>query len=501
MARIPRLPLFFAALALLILVAARWQLDAHRREALQLRVEVGEGATVPAELTALVENWSPAERYDEGKAALGRLLFFDPLLSANQQVSCASCHHPDIGLSDGRAHAIGVSAIETARHTPTLWNNSDRNLFNWDGRASSIEAQILTGALVNSDEMANTWDQVVTDLTAIAPYNAQFISLYGELTAPHVADALGQFVRTFVSRDSAFDRYARGDYYALTGAQRRGLALFQGERMNCAACHELPAFRSDGPKVIGVRDDLGRFDEGMGAINGQETEVGAFVVPTLRNAALHPPYMHNGSEPGLNSVISFYLNGGGNNINVPRSRLSDEIHAFSATTRELEDLELFLMALTDESNVPSIPDNLPSGLAPVAPRENPARASVAEAAALPRSDEPRTHFVEYGGSIQAAIDKAQPGDIVMIPPGRFYENLVVDVENLTLVGNDTTLVGRPFTPVGIEIRHNNLTLRGIALESFPDATLWLHNARNTTLDNVTLNGQTVNGSLERLASR
>ena len=185
-------------------------------------------------------------------------------------------------------------------------------------------------------------------------------------------------------------------------------------QIRCAECHELPAFDNEDFKIIGVDDGAQPFDPGRGGITGNPEELGAFAVPTLRNAALSPPFMHSGVEQNLNDVISFYLNGGGDNLNIPRAALDENLESFNLNNQGLTDLEMFLLALTDESRLPEIPESLPSGLEPVQPLENPVRAEVEAAAALPRGA-PRTFEVALGESIQEAIDRAQPGDTVVVP--------------------------------------------------------------------------------------
>ncbi len=318
------------------------------------------------------------------------------------------------------------------------------------------------------------------------------------LTLENAASAIAAFQGTLVSRNSPFDRFAAGDFYALTGAQRRGFEVFRSPQTNCIECHELPTFRTDEFKVIGVRDDTGTFDPGRGGITARAEEVGAFAVPTLRNVALSAPYMHNGIEPDLNGAISFYLNGGGDNLNVPHSRLDPKLRSFNLPTRDLADLEAFLLALTDESASPAIPDEVPSGLAPVTPRVNPARAAVAAASALPEAA-PRTHHVAPGESIQDAIDLARSGDTILVEPGKYYEALDIDVSDLTIRGDGATLLGRRFTPTGILVRNNDVTLEGLAIEGFGQYTIDVQGARGTRLERVTLNGATVSGLVEQIA--
>ncbi len=340
--------------------------------ALGVRVERGDGARVPPELEALMQQWPEAPPPpSEAEVALGRLLFFDPILSGNNQISCASCHHPDLGFSDSLAHSVGVSGVALQRSAPSLWNVALREHFTWDGRATTLASQMLQGPFFHPDEMAESPELLLAELKGNAEYSRLFEEAYGEVTLDNLALAIAAFQQTLRSRDAPFDRYAEGDFYALTGAQRRGFEVFRSAETNCIQCHELPTFRTEAFKVIGVRDDTGTFDPGRGGITGREAEVGAFAVPTLRNVALSAPYMHNGIEPDLNGAISFYLNGGGDNVNVPRSRLDPDLRPFDIPTRALEDLEAFLLALTDESGRPTYPGAVAQRPAPPPPPRQP----------------------------------------------------------------------------------------------------------------------------------
>ncbi len=183
---------FFVASLLVILVAARlrWEpslgvevpLEPASTPSLQLRVAAGEAAAVPPELAALMAQWpernAPPAAPDE--IELGRLLFFDPILSGNKAISCATCHHPDHGLSDGLAHSVGVSGVALPRSAPSLWNVVFREHFTWDGRATSLASQMLDGPIFHPDEMAADPDQLLADLQATPEYARRFGEVYGD---------------------------------------------------------------------------------------------------------------------------------------------------------------------------------------------------------------------------------------------------------------------------------------------------------------------------------
>lgn len=479
----------------LIFIAARSQRASVDWTALGVRVRPGPGAAVPRELAAAMQGWpEPNGSTSDAEAELGRLLFFDPILSGPNTISCATCHHPDLGFSDSLARSVGAAGEPLPRSAPTLWNSTFKPHLTWDGRAASLESQMVEGPLFDHTEMAADPIVLVEELQNTPDYARRFEELYGTVSLDTMAQAIAAFQRTLVSQNSAFDRYAAGDFYALTGAQRRGFEVFRSPVTNCVQCHTLPTFTTDEFKVVGVRDGELPFDPGRGGITGDPAEVGAFAVPTLRNVALTAPYMHNGIEVDLNWAISFYLNGGGDNLNVPRARLDPNLRPFNLDARGLADLEAFLISLTDESALPTVPAELPSGLAPIAPRDNPARQRVAEASALP-PDGPRTHRVADGDSIQDAVDAAQPGDTILIAPGNYYEMLDVDVANLTLSGAGATLVGRAFTPTGIVIRNNDVTIEGLAIRGFAQFTLDVQGAHSIHLRNVTLDDTLVSGDL------
>lgn len=370
------------------------------------------------------------------KAELGHLLFFDPILSQNNDIACATCHHPDLGFSDGQPTATGPDGQVLARNAPTLWNVVyARNLF-WDGRLDSLEAQAEL-PLTHPDEMGvSDTDQLVSEIRAIPEYVALFDAAFGggetAVTLENIEHALAAFQRTLITNDSAFDRYAAGDFDALTPAQRRGLALFRSGATRCFECHTAPTFASDTFRVVGVPSD----DPGRAAISADGSE-GAFKVPTLRNIALSGPYMHNGSMATLDEVVEFYADGGG--LAHGRDDVDVFVNGFELTDQEKADLIAFLYALTDESNIPALPTAVPSGLPVVTPLDNPERAVAAQmntgdTGTAVAARDPMTIVVQAGETIQTAVDRARPGDTIEIPYGRYHERVVVDLSDITLLG-------------------------------------------------------------------
>lgn len=221
----------------------------------------------------------------DAKVELGYNLFFDPILSENNDMACATCHHPDMGFSDGQNTAMG--ALETAldRNTPSLWNvGYAQNLF-WDGRLQSLEAQAEI-PLTHPDEMGVLdTAALVAEIAAIPVYQAMFDAAFDDgLTFDNVERALAAFQRTLISDNAPFDHYAAGEFDALTPSQRRGLALFRSGATRCFECHTAPTFAGDTFRVIGVNSD----DPGRAGV-ADDGDQGAFKIPPCAILlSLHP---------------------------------------------------------------------------------------------------------------------------------------------------------------------------------------------------------------------
>jgi cytochrome c peroxidase len=319
------------------------------------------------------------------KVELGKLLFFDPILSDDNTLSCAHCHHPHLGFSDGLPRSRGrggkgagrerTGGIELTRGAPSLWNTVYSHRQFWDGRAAHLEEQarmvITTPEEVNADPA-----ELVRELKAIPEYRALFDKAFGgtdgeSITFKNVTHAIAAFQRTLVSFNSRFDRYAAGDGSALSPQEKRGLKLFLSPKTRCNECHGIPVFADRNFKVIGVPDpkdgpaDVAKPEAERGRGGGPN---GAFKIPTLRNIALTAPYMHNGVFETLEEVLDFYSGGGGRGLGLDVPLQDDKIRKFSLTPQEKADLIAFLLALTDESALPEIPKRVPSGLPVVQPQ-------------------------------------------------------------------------------------------------------------------------------------
>lgn len=306
---------------------------------------------------------------------LGRFLFFDPVLSGTDDLSCASCHHPDLGFADGRPRSIGASGAVVARSAPSLWNVGFQKRLFWDARAASLEEQ-MRGPLYDPDEMATNPAELLADLSGSDDYQRLFRVAFpghdGPPTLEQVYTAIAAFQSTLISLNSRYDQYAHGFAGALTEEEIEGLNVFRSFVARCAECHTPPLFTNQQIAVIGVAEPDGRpLDEGAGAVFDNPTWRGGFKVPSLRNIALTAPYMHAGSFATLHEAARFYTLGRGHALpDAEKQRMILHWHIWEPelSDREIDRLVDFLQTLTDERFKPGIPDRVPSGLTPVGRR-------------------------------------------------------------------------------------------------------------------------------------
>ena len=279
-------------------------------------------------------------RLTTDKIELGRRLFFDKSLSSDRSVACASCHKPELAFSDSVAIAIGVGNRKGTRNAPAIINRAYGKSFFWDGRAQTIEEQVLE-PIQNPVEMNLTLDELIGRLKAEPSYVDAFQRTFSEsISAPNVARALASFVRTLRSGNSPFDKFQNGDREALSPEARRGLELFRS-KANCVACHVGPNFTDEEFHNTGVAWRDGRFaDDGRYSVTKQEKDRGAFKTPTLREVARTAPYMHDGSVQTLDEVIDYYDRGGNRN-----SHLDPELHPLRLSPDEKRSLIAFLKSL------------------------------------------------------------------------------------------------------------------------------------------------------------
>lgn len=284
------------------------------------------------------------------KIALGKQLYFDPRLSLDKTISCASCHDPAKGWSNGEAFATGVNKKVGGRNAPTVINSAYYALQFWDGRAKSLEDQAL-GPVQNPIEMAMTLDDVVSRLNGVAGYKAQFQKVFGtDVTSAGIAKAIAAFERTVLSGDAPYDKFKAGDKTALTEPAQRGMKLFFG-KARCSACHSGASFTDSAFHNIGLDSK----DPGRVEISKIKGDTGAMKTPTLRDVARSAPYMHNGSLKTLEDVVAHYNKGGNNN-----PFQDEEIFPLKLTAEEQSELVAFLKEGLASSQYPLIePPTLP----------------------------------------------------------------------------------------------------------------------------------------------
>jgi len=300
---------------------------------------------------------------------LGRYLFFDPILSADHSLSCASCHRPERGFSDGRGRSLGVAGTPTRRGAPTLWNSAFLSRLFWDGRASSLEEQMV-GPLYAADEMGNEPAKLLVDLNATAEYRRLFAEAFPgteRIALDQVYTAIAAFESSLISLNSRYDRYAHGYHAALTEREIAGLNVFRSFVARCAECHTPPLFTNQQIAVIGTPEPEGLpLDPGAGEAFGEPKLRAGFKVPTLRNIARTAPYMHSGRFETLREAVAFYNGGRGHAVPEGEDLLLHwHIWEPQLTDEELDLLVAFLGTITDEAFLPSVPRELPSGLSPI----------------------------------------------------------------------------------------------------------------------------------------
>jgi len=346
---------------------------------------------------------------------LGRLLFWDPLLSGERDIACATCHHPDFAYADGRALSLGTGSVglgpergslageripPVARNAPTLLNvafngvderrrrrgrrallsndsaRAARAPMFWDSRVRSLEAQALEPLRTREEMLGDAYpaeaavDSVVARLRANPEYVALFASAFetaGPIDATQLAAAIAAFERTLVALDSPFDRFRAGDSTALSEQQLRGMEAF--DDAGCDRCHEGPMFSDYDLRTLGIPENPEVAAPDPGARRFR------FRTPSLRFVALTAPYMHNGTLATLEDVLRHYDEGRSRNpaVATRRERVSGERgptvdrnfrRVDNLSDREIRDIIAFLEALTDPDFDRTIPERVPSGLTP-----------------------------------------------------------------------------------------------------------------------------------------
>jgi cytochrome c peroxidase len=278
---------------------------------------------------------------------LGEKLFFDPILSRDSTISCASCHKPEHGFADITATSKGVFGRIGNRNTPSCMNMSTRNSYFWDGRAETLEEQAM-GPIENPAEMDLPLTLAVKRLSRNDYYHRSFYNIYGQKANKElIAQAISAFERTLETSKSSFDKYMRNDdKKAISESAKRGHDVFLNKG-KCFECHFGGDFSgNDDYKNIGLYNGKDLNDKGHFEVSGKESDLGKFKTPGLRNIAVTAPYMHNGMHKTLMEVIDYY--------NEPDKFVKNSINRdtliqpLGLTETEKKDLESFLLSLTDE---------------------------------------------------------------------------------------------------------------------------------------------------------
>ncbi len=287
--------------------------------------------------------------------ALGKRLFYDPILSANGTQACADCHAQAFSFTDSARFSTGIDNIKGGRNSMPIinaaWNFNEK--FFWDGRASSLEEQAF-GPVVNPIEMHNTWPNAVAALQGHPDYPNLFYKAFGTSTIDSVlvSKAIAQFERTLIAGNSKMDRYLRYEI-TLNDAEMRGYLLFMDEQKgDCFHCHGAPGnplwtdndFHNNGLDAVFA-------DKGLEDVTGNPADRGKFKTPTLRQLAFTAPYMHDGRFQTLDQVLDHYSEGLVNSPTIDPLMKSVQYGGVGLTATEKADLKAFLLALTDSSMV------------------------------------------------------------------------------------------------------------------------------------------------------
>lgn len=268
---------------------------------------------------------------------LGKTLFFDPRLSASNQISCSSCHDPDLSWADGRSVALGHDHQQGKRNTPSLLNIARMETFFWDGRARSLQQQAIN-PISEPHEMAQDLTKLIPKIRAIKGYHQLFKNAYDseEISMEGILDAIAAFEETIVSRPNRFDKFVRGEYNSLTDEEIEGLHLFR-TKAQCMNCHYGPDFSDQQFHALGFYDSTDhKEDPGRFAVTKKKEDLGRFRTPSLRDVMRTGPWMHDGRYNEMEDVINLFNDGGAG----PR------IKKLNLTAAERKSLQAFLHAIT-----------------------------------------------------------------------------------------------------------------------------------------------------------
>ncbi|PBQ31866.1 cytochrome-c peroxidase [Sphingobacteriaceae bacterium] len=312
----------------------------------------------------------------KSQAALGKLLFFDPILSGNNKRACASCHQDNKGFTDGQDKSMTFDQSgKLTRNVPTLINAAYQKLFFHDGRLFNLEEQ-ANAVFKNVHEMNSDEKEVLYKLAQSEEYKTLFSSAFRGtpdtvITTYAVLKCLSEFIKTLDSHNSKFDKYLRGDRSQLNKEEINGYNLFAGKAL-CGSCHFFPLFNGTVPpmyndnefEVIGTPEKQDNknldSDPGRKTVTSSIIHDHAFKTPTLRNIAYTAPYMHNGVYDNLDSVLVFYNRGGGAGVGLKVENQTLPFDSLGLSKKELHDIKSFLLTLSDTTGLQGAPKKLPS---------------------------------------------------------------------------------------------------------------------------------------------
>ncbi len=347
-----------------------WLAKPENHETLEVSLPLGLSLGA-SQIQGLKEN--PLTR---AKIELGRQLYFDTRLSADNTISCASCHHPDDGYARHTQFGVGINGQMGGRNSPVSYNRILSAAQFWDGRAKTLEEQAV-GPIANPIEMGNTHPKVVEALKNIEGYAIQFAKVFGDagVTIDNVGKAIASFERVIVTGPSAFDYYeglkpfknftpedlddlkaddpevykkyedilAASKATPMSASAVRGRNLFFSEKVNCSACHVGANLADEKYHNLGIGMEKPEPDLGRYAVTKVDADQGAFKTPTVRNVALSAPYMHDGSLKTLEEVVEHYNKGG-----TPNKFLSKKVKKLDLKDQDKKDLVEFMKACTGE---------------------------------------------------------------------------------------------------------------------------------------------------------
>lgn len=264
--------------------------------------------------------WKSTDPTIKAKLALGKMLFFDPRLSASKQISCSSCHDPDMHWADGRKKAIGEGHTQGRRHSPSIQNVWSQKMLFWDGRALTLEHQARS-PIEDPAEMNTPMPVAVKQINQIMGYKSYIQQAFGtdSLQAQQIQEALAIFETSISSNITRFDNFLKGRSRALSDQQIWGMHLFR-TKARCFNCHNGPFFQDGQFHNLGFSNfgkpnaDLGRYE-----ITNKKDDMGAFKTPSLRDAARTFPWFHDGRFSDLSMLLNQY------NAGMPQPKLTGNI--------------------------------------------------------------------------------------------------------------------------------------------------------------------------------